>query len=109
MDPGLLNRRVMLQIKQSTRDPMGGQVVIWVDRFPVWASDEPLSGRELMAAQQKHAEMTARFRLRYREEITQEWRVVFDGHAYDILEVIDVNLDSHRYLDLLCQTGLRGG
>ena len=110
MDPGLLNRRIMLQTKQaSTRDNMGGQVVSWVDQFPAWASDSPLSGRELMAAQQKHAEMTSRFRIRYRSEITQEWRIAFQGRIYDILEIIDVYEGAHRYLDILCQAGLRSG
>jgi len=107
MDPGDFNRRFMLQRRETTRDAVGGSVTTWIDELPVWGSAMALSGRELIVAQQKHAETTMRFRIRYRPDLSTEWRLIWERRPYDILDIIDI--DQHRYLDLECQTGVRNG
>lgn len=74
----------------------------------IWAAVEPLQGRELFAAQEHHAEVTTRIRIRYRDGVTAKMRVVFEGAYYDIKAVIDPER-RHRELHLLCTTGVNQG
>jgi SPP1 family predicted phage head-tail adaptor len=74
----------------------------------IWAAVEPLSGRELFAAQEHHSEVTTRIRVRYRSDITAKMRAVFNGENYNILAVIDPEM-RHRELHLMCSTGLNNG
>lgn len=108
MEPGDLCYRVILQRRDSSRDRLGGETVTWKDVGVTWAAAVPLSGRELIAAQQKHAEITTRFRIRYRAEMSPAWRVIWEGRSYDVLDVVDVD-GQHWELDLLCSSGLRNG
>lgn len=74
----------------------------------IWASVEPLSGRELFAAQEHHSEINTRIRIRYRSGITAKMRVVFESTNYNILAVIDKD-SRRRELELMCATGLNAG
>lgn len=108
MDPGDLNYRIVLQSRRSEPSGAGGEVVTWVDEFVCWAAAIPLSGRELIAAQQRHAETTVRFRIRFNTQVTSQWRIVWEGKSYDVLDVVDVG-GQHWEMDLDCSTGLRRG
>ena len=74
----------------------------------IWAAVEPLSGRELFAAQEHHSEIQVRIRVRYRTGITAKMRAVFESRNYNILAVIDRE-ERHRELELLCSEGLNEG
>lgn len=100
---GQLRRRVTLQKPVEVQDGFGQPVVTWQNVDTVWASAEPLTGRELFAAQAVHAKLTMRFILRYRDDILSTWRVVYAGRAYDLIQdPIDVN-DRRAYVELLCE------
>lgn len=71
----------------------------------IWASVEPLSGRELFAAQEFHSEVTVRIRIRYRSGVNNRMRVVFGTKYYDIKAVIDPE-ERHREFHLLCSEGV---
>lgn len=71
-------------------------------------SIEPLRGRELFAAQEHFAEVTTRIRIRYRDDVTAEMRVVHGGVDYAIGAVIDPEL-RHRELELMCASGVTDG
>jgi len=108
MDPGELRNKLLLQQRSTmARNSMGAEIVGWTDVCTVWGRATALSGRELIAAQQKHAETSMRFRIRFREIVSQQWRVIWQHKAYDVLDVLEV--EPRRYLDLDCQTGLRNG
>lgn len=74
----------------------------------VWASVDPLRGRELFAAQEHHSEIEVRIRIRYQEGITAAMRVVFESQYYDILAIIDPEM-RHRELQLMCKLGVNEG
>lgn len=80
----------------------------WTDVATVWASVEPLQGRELTAAQEVHSEAEVRIKMRYRSGVTAKMRVSFDGVYYSILVVLDKAL-RHIELDLICRTGVNDG
>lgn len=100
---GRNRRRVVLQEKTFTRDAMGGEVITWVDRATVWSAVDPLRGREYLDAMQKQAEVTIRFTMRYRADVTQAWRVKWENKYYEIVEPIDVE-GRHRELQIMART-----
>lgn len=100
---GLLRRRVTLQRPVEAQDSYGQSVVTWAAVDTVWASAEPLQGRELFTAQAVHAKLTMRFVLRYRSDVESSWRVVYQDRPYDLVQdPIDVG-DRRAYLELLCE------
>lgn len=98
---GRLRHRVTLQQQSSTQDGYGEQVNSWSDLKTVWASVEPLKGRELYAAQQVKTEITTRIKMRYRAGVVSKMRVVYGSKTYDILSVIDAE-ERHIELHLMC-------
>ena len=109
MYAGRLDQRITLQAKSVVRDAMGGEVVTWQDVATVWASAEPLRGREFFAAQQLQDETTVRFRLRWRSGVVPSMRVLWRAQPYDIQSVIDPN-GARFELELMCATaGARDG
>ena len=73
----------------------------WQDVMTVWASVEPIRGREYIEVQNTQAELTTRIRMRYRPGITPAMRVLYQGRVFDIQSVIDIN-EQHTHLELMC-------
>ena len=94
----------------------GGRVSAFVISIPgtgptpatVWASVEPLSGREALIAAQLHASTTHKIVIRYQSALsalTASWRILWGTRAFDITE--RRNLDErNRTLELICVEGL---
>lgn len=102
MRAGQLRHRVTIQQKDPTQDQYGEQVPTWNQVAEVWAAVEPLRGREFLEAQRVGAEVTTRIRIRHRDEITPEMRVVWGDHVYDIKAVIHVE-ERQREIHLMCK------
>lgn len=104
-----LRKRVTLQSRTVTRDAMGGDVVTWNNQGDVWAAIEPLVGRELFAAQQVRPELTTRIRIRYRSDVTSEWRVKFGTRIFAIVgPPVDAKMNNDE-LHLNCAEGVLDG
>jgi len=61
---GDMRHRITFQQPQKTADGYKGHTVQWQDVVTVWASVEPLSGREYFYSHQIKAEVTHRVRIR---------------------------------------------
>lgn len=90
MKAGTLDRRVTLQTRVLTRDAQGEEVVTYTDLATVWAQKLDLIGREYFAAQQVNAEVTTRWRLRWRSDIGVLHQLVYGAVAYDILQASEI-------------------
>jgi SPP1 family predicted phage head-tail adaptor len=108
MRAGLLDKRVTLQQQTTTRNSLGEAVVGWTDVATVWASIEPLQGREMWAQMQVQSEITARIRIRYRPGVVASMRVVYGTRIFTISSVIDAN-ERHAELQLMCSEGVANG
>jgi SPP1 family predicted phage head-tail adaptor len=88
---------------ETADDTFGQRAIEWRDLIArAWVSVEPLSGTELLRAQQVNPEITTRIRMRYRAGIRADMRAVFRGKAYEFLSVIDVEARG-RELELLAK------
>jgi SPP1 family predicted phage head-tail adaptor len=68
----------------------------------VWAAVEPLSGRELLAAQQAQSEVTLRVRMRFRSDVTAAMQLLHGNKTYEVASVIDLK-GRRRELELMCK------
>jgi len=105
MRAGHLRHTLVIEEATETRDAHGQAVASWSTFATVPGSLEPLSGREVFAASQVQAEVTARARIRYLAGITPKMRIVFESKIYAITAVIDREL-KHRDLELLLAEGV---
>lgn len=102
MKAGDLRHRVTIQKQTADTDSFGDEQNVWQDIATVWAAVEPLRGREFFQSQKENAETTVRIRIRYRNGITQDMRVVFGDKVYEINSIIDID-ERHTELQLMCQ------
>ena len=80
-----LRHRITLQRFVKTQDPTTGLISEeWVDDATVWASVEPLSGRDFIAARAQQSEISSRVVIRYRPDVDSTMRLVHRGRIYSI-------------------------
>ena len=109
LEPVRLDQQITIQQRAAGVDALGQASETWNAIYTgIWASAEPLTGREFFAAGQTQAEVTTRFRIRYRSNIVPTMRVVWRSQPYDIVAVLDREGAKHM-LELMCQTGARDG
>jgi len=108
MNAGALRHRITIQSKTITADDYGGPVETWADVATVWASVEPLQGRELANAQTVNAETTTRIRMRYLAGVTADDRIVFDGRYFNLTPPIYVEM-KHVELIIMASEGMNAG
>jgi len=103
MNAGRLNKRVWIQEPVWSAASASGEKTVsrWDNVAEVWASIEPLSGREYWAAAQAQSSVTHRVTIRYREGINQTMRVLFGTRELYIESIIDPR-EAHRFLELVC-------
>ena len=80
------NRIVELQRFTFTRDDFGSDVESWATVDTVWASVRQTGVSEKFDndANRKLALRTAQIAIRWRPDITETWRVIYDGLIWDI-------------------------
>lgn len=101
MQAGQLRHQVALQSNTPTRNDSGELVESWSTWATVWASVEPLDGREFFNAQQVTSEVTTRIRMRYRDGVTPQLRVAWRSRIYQIHAVIRKD-ERDREIHLMC-------
>ena len=103
MYAGRLDTRITVERPETTRDAFGGVVEGWGLVASTWAAVEPLTGRELFAAQATQSETTYRLTTRYMAGVDASCRVLLDdGRVLNITAVIDER-NQHRFMQLMCK------
>jgi len=102
MEAGKLRQRVIIQYKVVSQDGFGQEQITWTELATVWASVEPLTGREYMEGRQEAAEVSTRIRIRHRSGVEPEQRVVHGSIVYNILSVLHVE-SGQREIVLMCR------
>ena len=111
MRAGRLRHRVAIQTPAETRNARGEVTRTYPTVAVVRASVEPLSGKEMIVAQQVDSQVTTRVRLRYLAGVTSHSRVQLLGPDGDpdhptrtlhVLSVIDHD-QRHISMELMCE------
>jgi len=101
-DIGAMRHRITFQQPIETPDGHKGHTVKWQNVVTVWASVEPLTGREYFFSHQIKAEVTHRVRTRYREDITTKMRGKLGERILAIESILDLK-EAHKTLEILCR------
>lgn len=102
MKIGNLRHRITFQQSIETPDGHKGHTVKWQDIVTVWASVEPLSGREYFYSHQIKAEVTHRVKMRYKEGITPKMRIKYRDRILKMESILDLK-ERHEVLEILCR------
>lgn len=102
MNPGQLRHRITIQQKTRVQNEYGEEIADWVDVASVWASVNPISGREFFAAEAVNSEVTHKINMRYRSGITPDMRVKFKERYFQIIVVMNLQ-EKNVELQLLCK------
>lgn len=89
MRPGKLRHRIEIQEPTETRSASGQATVTWSTIATVWASVEPLRGREFFASKQIQAQVDTRIRIRYISGLTPKMRILWGTRVYLIDSIIN--------------------
>lgn len=107
---GTLRHRLVIQQKQTGRDPDTGAVISgWATLATVWGSFEPLSVRDFIAAAAAQAKLSARAVIRYRPDVTEKMRLIHAGKAFQIQGVLPDKESGREYLTLVLSEDLSDG
>lgn len=84
MKANKLRQRATLQSYTSTKSPTGAIKKEWSNLYSFYCSFEPMSVKDVIAAQSNSSKITARLILRYREGITSGMRILYKSKVYEI-------------------------
>ena len=85
MDAGTLRQRVTIQSKTITEDSLGQPIETWTDLVTLWANVKFENGAEYNRANRESNEVLASVRVRRRNDITHEMRVVYQNYLFNII------------------------
>ncbi len=100
----VLDRIVELQERRVTRDAFGSEVVSWAEVDKVWAYVNQTGTSEDFENESNRnvALRNSTIRIRWRADVQETSRVVYDGLPWDIKGIRE--LGYRRELELICQT-----
>ena len=102
--PTRLDRIVELQARRVTRDALGGEVEGWSEIDKVWANVDQTGTSEDFEndANRDVALRNSTIRIRWRDDVQESSRVIYDGFPWDIKGIAELGFK--RELELICQT-----
>lgn len=110
MNSGMLRHRLTLQKRVETQDPVTGELThTWTTVAEIWGKVEALSGREFISAQALQSKVTAKIRIRYRDDIDASMRISHRGKIYNIEAVLPDNISGLEWITLPCSEGVNDG
>lgn len=108
MKAGMLRHLVTIENPNYVLNTDTGEEELqgWTTLAQVYASIEPISGREQLAAAQVIGSTTVRIRIRYLAGITASSRVTFSDKIYTLTAPPIDRMERHKELELLCSEGI---
>ena len=89
MRAGKLRHKITIQDYTESQNGYGAVTKTWSDYATLWASIEPIRGREFWESQQINAEVTAKITIRYLADINPKMRVKYGNRIFEIISVIN--------------------
>lgn len=108
MNPGKLNKRIVIKRFKEITDGAGGFIndkdihgPAWEKVCETWANITPVSAREFVQAASLQVALTHKIAIRYRDDIDRAMIVVYNGKRLNIQHVINVK-EQNRFLEMMC-------
>lgn len=110
LNTGKLRHRVVIQKPVETQDTTTGAMnTVWEDVATVWASIDPVSAKEFVAAQVEQSKITGRITIRYRNDFDTSCRLYHraKNKYYNIEGMLSDRDSGLEYLTLPVSDGIR--
>lgn len=91
MNIGQLKHRIIFKERQVTQNSYGEELT-WVTINTVWASAEPILGKEYFSAERINTNVQIKFRCRFFTGLNETLRINFKGVDYDIIDAINIKV-----------------
>ena len=101
MQYGHFKRRITIESYTTAVDANGQDIKTWGTLAEVWAGMAYEKGDESFEALQRVALRIVKFMIRYRDDVDETCRVVYDSKYFNILGI--ERLHRKRYLILKCE------
>lgn len=102
MQAGRLNTRVTLQRRTAGQDAAGQPIDGWADVATTWADFRVLQGLEAIRADATTATSRASCRLRWRDDLAPDMRVLVGSQPWAIVSV-QPDVGRRRFVDLVLE------
>ena len=99
MNPGKLNRRIVIQVRTLTADDMGGRVMTWADHATVSAEQVVQRGQESPVADADRTQDNRQFRIRWRAIASDTHRILYQSKFFDIRNISEEGVKTTLLLD----------
>ena len=103
-----LDRIIEVQRRAVIRDSFGGEIETWAEVDTIWAAVNQTGADEAFRNESNRDQATrdARMTIRWRDDIDETMRVIYDERAWDIRGIAELGF--RRHLELLCQADIGG-
>lgn len=96
---------IVFQKKMPVKDSMGQTKMEFENYKKVWATVKPFKSSEAPFVGKLRPEVTHRFYIRFRRDITADMRILYAGKVFEIAgPPIDLN-DGHELLEIQAEEG----
>jgi SPP1 family predicted phage head-tail adaptor len=106
MNPGKLDRRIVIQKRVMTKDATGTRVETWADESSVWAQYVTNKGNETSTADAERETNSQQFRIRYRALNAIDYRIFYRSQFYDIIGISEEGRQSFLLVDSIATRAL---
>lgn len=90
INPGKLDRRVIIQAKTETQNSFGETIETWATFKTIWAEKKTATGREAFQSGREVTGSLAVFTGHYLAGVTTEHRILEGSTVWDILSVNEI-------------------
>ena len=101
MDIGRTNKRVTFCAYEEKENELQQLEQQLVEKFTVWASIEPVRGKEYQEADKLRPELTHKVTCRYREDIRPDMIIRYKGRDFNISSILNVR-ENNSMLSITC-------
>lgn len=91
MKIGELKHRISFKQRQSTQNTYGEELA-WVNIMTLWASADPVMGKEYFSAERINTRVQIKFRCRYFSGLNETLRITFKGNDYEIIDAMNIKV-----------------
>lgn len=102
MRAGMLDQRITIQTRETTRDDYGAQLVGWATFAEVWAAVQPLGGRDYLQGRSLTDVVDTRVRIRHLPDVIPGMRIQHGVKVYDIVSAQYMD-NARREVVLMCR------
>jgi SPP1 family predicted phage head-tail adaptor len=101
-NPGVLDKRLTIQVKTQTADGMGGFSESWSTFATVFGAIWPTSAKEIVSNSALSGQITHKIRIWYLASVLSAMRILFNGRTFNIVAPPINTNEANVTLDLLC-------